>query len=111
MFYMKLQNRLPEEKVMEIVKEAVDLETEFICDALPCDLLGMNSREMMEYIQFCANRLIRSIGYSKPYPNATNPFPWMEMLSIDGKNNFFERRGTDYALPNLVRSFSQDEDF
>jgi ribonucleotide reductase beta subunit family protein with ferritin-like domain len=108
---MKLQNRLSEEKVMEIVREAVDLETEFICDALPCDLLGMNSRHMTEYIQFCANRLIRSIGYSKPYPNATNKFPWMELLSVDGKSNFFERRETGYSLPNLVRSFSTEEDF
>ena len=89
------------------VKEAVEIEIEFICDALPCRLIGMNSFLMTQYIQFVADRLVLQLGYDKIY-NVTNPFDFMELISLEGKTNFFERKVGEYALANVKKS---DDDF
>ena len=96
----------------EIIKEAVDIETEFICDALPCRLIGMNSALMTQYIQFVADRLSVQLGYDKIY-NVTNPFEFMELISLEGKTNFFERKVGEYSLTNKNNNnaFEFSEDF
>ena len=97
LLYSKLNKKLDKKRVVEIIKEAVEIEKEFICEALPCRLIGMNSNLMAQYIEFVADRLIVQLGYEKIY-NATNPFSFMEMISIEGKTNFFEKRVGEYAL-------------
>jgi ribonucleoside-diphosphate reductase subunit M2 len=99
LLYSKLQKKVDKSRVYEIIKEAVEIETEFICQALPCRLIGMNSDLMTQYIQFCADRLVVQLGYKKIY-NVENCFPFMELISLDSKANFFERRVGDYALAN-----------
>ena len=97
MLYSKLVKRLDAKKVFEIIKEAVEIEIEFICDALPCRLLGMNSDLMSQYIKYIADRLANQLGYKKIYM-ASNPFSFMEMISLESKSNMFERRISEYAL-------------
>lgn len=97
LLYHKLANKLTTTKVSKIIQEAVEIEKEFICDALPCNLIGMNQRLMGQYIEFVADRLVVQLGYAKIY-NAQNPFDFMEMISIEGKTNFFEKRVGEYAL-------------
>ncbi len=99
LLYKKLNKVLNKKKALEIIKEAVEIEKEFICDALPCRLIGMNSKLMSQYIEFCADRLSLQLGYEKIY-GSTNPFDFMEMISIEGKTNFFEKRVGEYALAN-----------
>ena len=94
---MAKTKKLSKQKIFEIVKEAVSIEQEFICEALPCRLIGMNSKLMNQYIEFVADRLIVQLGYDKIYDSA-NPFDFMEMISIEGKTNFFEKRVGEYAL-------------
>ena len=101
--------------ILEIVKEAVLIEKEFICDALPCDLIGMNSGLMSQYIEFVADRLCVEMGYDKIY-NAKNPFEWMELISLQGKTNFFEKRVGEYQKTGVVngkvdRQFTLDAEF
>nr|GMC51087.1 ribonucleoside-diphosphate reductase small chain A [Ipomoea batatas] len=114
-----VRKKLPWEKVHEIVNEAVEIETNFVCDALPCALIGMNSELMSHYIKFVADHLLVALGYQKKY-NVENPFDWMEFISLQGKANFFERRVGDYqkasVMSNLRDSsknfeFKLDEDF
>ena len=76
------------------------IEKEFITEALPCSLIGMNAARMGEYIEFVADRLLVSLGYPKSW-NTANPFPWMERISLEGKDNFFEKRVTNYALASV----------
>jgi ribonucleotide reductase beta subunit family protein with ferritin-like domain len=90
-------NKESYETILDIVKEAVELESEFINESLPCSLIGMNSELMTRYIEFVADRLLNQLGYQK-YWKTENPFEWMELISIDAKSNFFERRVSDYAL-------------
>ena len=97
LIYRMLNKKLKKERVYEIVKEAVSIEQEFITEALPCRLIGMNDKLMNEYIEFVADRLVVQLGYKKIY-NTANPFAFMEMISIEGKTNFFERRVGEYAL-------------
>lgn len=97
LLYDKLENKLKKSKVHEIIREAVEIETEFICDALPCRLIGMNSMMMTQYIQFVADRLCVQLGYDKIY-NVTNSFDFMDMISLESKTNFFEKRVSEYAL-------------
>ena len=85
-----LQKKVKKQKVVEIIKEAVAIEKEFICEALPCRLIGMNAPLMSQYIEFVADRLLMQLGYEKIY-NSNNPFDFMEMISIEGKTNFFEK--------------------
>jgi len=82
--------------VRRIIEEAVEVETEFICDALCCSLIGMNARLMNQYIRFVADRLAVQLGIQKIY-NVQNPFDFMDMISMEGKGNFFERRISDYS--------------
>ena len=113
LLYNKLNNKVKKSKVYEIIKEAVEIETEFICNALPCRLIGMNSILMTQYIQFCADRLLLQLGYEKIY-NSSNPFDFMELISLEGKVNFFERLNDSYALANKNKdenTFELSEDF
>jgi len=113
MLYKKLLKKVSKAKVHEIIKEAVAIETEFICDALPCRLIGMNAELMTQYIQFVADRLVVQLGYDKIY-NVNNCFDWMELISLEGKSNFFERTPTEYGLANKTVSddvFEFNEDF
>ncbi len=103
LLYSKLQKKIGKQRIHEIIKEAVEIECEFICDALPCRLIGMNSDMMMQYIKFCADRLCLQLGYDKIY-NAANPFPWMELISLESKTNFFEKRVSEYALATVTKT-------
>ncbi len=98
--YHKLQNKLTKEKVNEIVKSAVDYETEFITEALPVSLIGMNSKDMTQYIQYVADRLLVQLGYPKMY-NVGNPFDFMDLISLEGKTNFFEKKVSEYSKPGV----------
>ena len=97
MLYNKLQKKVAKNKVIEIIKEAVEIENEFICDALPCRLIGMNSHLMSQYIEFVADRLAVQLGAGEIY-GTKNPFDFMELISLEGKTNFFEKRVGEYAL-------------
>jgi ribonucleoside-diphosphate reductase subunit M2 len=113
LMYSKLVKKLDKSKIYEIIKEAVEIETEFICNALPCRLIGMNSELMTQYIQFVADRLCVQLGYKKIY-NVSNCFPWMELISLESKSNFFEKRSDAYALANKSHAsdaFEFTEDF
>ena len=97
LLYSKLLKKANKKKVYELIDEAVKIEKEFICDALPCRLIGMNAESMSIYIEFIADRLLLQLGLEKKY-NSRNPFDFMELISIDGKTNFFEKRVSDYSL-------------
>jgi len=99
LLYSKLKNKLKKSKIYEIIKDAVEIEIEFICHALPCRLIGMNSVMMTQYIQFVADRLCLQLGYDKIY-NVSNCFDFMELISLESKTNFFEKRNDSYALAN-----------
>jgi ribonucleotide reductase beta subunit family protein with ferritin-like domain len=99
LLYSKLVKKIDKNRIHEIIKEAVEIEIEFICDALPCKLIGMNSDLMTQYIKFVADRLVVQLGYKKIY-NAANPFDFMELISLEGKTNFFERKVSEYSLAN-----------
>jgi ribonucleotide reductase beta subunit family protein with ferritin-like domain len=101
LLYSYLKNSLPKERVYMIIKEAVEIEKKFVRDALPVELIGMNSTMMCEYIEFCADRLIFSLGYPKIY-NVSNPFDWMDLISMQGKTNFFEKRVGDYQKAGVM---------
>ncbi|AYA37846.1 ribonucleoside-diphosphate reductase [Hymenobacter oligotrophus] len=110
-----LINKLPEARVHEIIRDAVSIEQEFVTDALPVNLIGMNAQLMSQYIEFVADRLLVALGYRKIY-NATNPFDFMEMISLQGKTNFFEKRVGEYQKAGVMTDreqnvFSLDEDF
>ena len=105
LLYSRLQNRLSQDEVHALIGEAVEVEKDFICDALPCRLLGMNSKQMAQYIKFCADRLLVQLGYSKLY-NTSCPFDFMEHISVEGKTNFFEKRVGEYALANKTQTES-----
>ena len=97
LLYSKLNRKINKARIVEIFKEAVEIEKEFICDALPCRLIGMNATLMGQYIEFVADRLVVQLGYDKIY-NASCPFDFMEQISIEGKTNFFEKRVGEYSL-------------
>lgn len=97
LLYSKLNNKLPEEDIYKIITEAVVIEKEFIIDAIPCRMIGMNSKLMSSYIEFVADRICLQLGYDKIY-NSKNPFDFMELISIESKVNFFERTNAEYAL-------------
>ena len=111
-----IENKLDKKEVEQIILDAVEIEKEFIMDALPVKLIGMNSDLMSQYIEFVADRLLVELGNDKVY-NATNPFDFMDMLSIQGKSNFFEKRVAEYQKAGVMNSgndnhgFSMDEDF
>jgi len=103
LLFHKLAKKPNKKKIIEIVKEAVEIEREFICEALPCRLISMNSGLMKQYIEFVADRLLVQLGCDKIY-NVTCPFDFMEMISIEGKTNFFEKRVGEYALSNKEKN-------
>lgn len=116
--YDTLQTRLPEDVVHTIVKDAVKIEQSFICDSLPCSLIGMNAQLMLQYMEFVADRLVQQLGYGKIY-ETSNPFPWMDLMSLDGKANFFEKHSSAYqkagvggeSFRDMSNIRTDDEDF
>ncbi len=115
LLYSMLNNKINPNEIRSIITEAVELEKEFVSDAIPVSLIGMNSQLMNQYIEFVADRLLLSLGNSKAYGTA-NPFPWMEMISLQGKTNFFEKRVGDYQKAGVMsdrekQAFSLNEDF
>jgi len=115
LLYSYLENKLPEARVQAIIRDAVTIEQEFVTEALPVSLIGMNARTMSQYIEFVADRLLVSLGCGKIY-NSTNPFDFMEMISVQGKTNFFEKRVAEYQKAGVMTEradnmFSLDEDF
>jgi len=103
LLYGMLQNKLPEDVVHDLIRGAVDVERKFICEALSCDLIGMNRELMTKYIEFVADRLLTALGHSKLY-NSSNPFDWMELISLQGKTNFFEKRVGEYQKAGVMSS-------
>jgi ribonucleoside-diphosphate reductase beta chain len=108
-------NKMDPNRIIEIITDAVAIEQEFVTDALPVDLIGMNAKLMAQYIEFVADRLLNSLGVDKYY-NASNPFDFMEMISLQGKTNFFEKRVAEYQKAGVKnegegKTFSLDEDF
>lgn len=113
LLYSKLIDKLSQNVIHEIICEAVDVETNFICDALPCRLIGMNSDLMSKYIKFVADRLCLQLGCDKIY-NEANPFSFMELISLESKTNFFEKKVDAYALANKQteqETFTFTDDF
>jgi len=113
LLYSKLNKKVNKSRVMEIIKEAVEIEKEFISEALPCRLIGMNGDLMCQYIEFVADRLSLQLGYDKIY-NKSNTFDFMDMISIEGKTNFFEKRVSEYALAEKTKTedvFELSDDF
>jgi ribonucleoside-diphosphate reductase beta chain len=115
LYYNHVVNKLSKDQVKQIILDAVEIEKEFILDALPVKLIGMNSDLMSQYIEFVADRLLQELGNEKIY-NATNPFDFMDMISIQGKTNFFEKRVGEYQKAGVLdgkntQDFTIDEDF
>ena len=118
LLYSMLERPLSDEMLHAIIREAVDIERSFVCDALPVDLIGMNARLMVQYIEFVADRLLTELG-APPLYGSANPFDWMDLISLQGKTNFFERRVGEYQKAGVkagvqggaVHTFSVDADF
>jgi ribonucleoside-diphosphate reductase beta chain len=115
LLYSKLVNRLPKQKAHKILREAVKIEKQFITKSLPCELIGMNAKLMSQYIEFVADRLLLQLGYPKAY-NSQNPFDFMERISLENKDNFFEKRTSTYAMAGVGKnqeemSFTMDAAF
>ncbi|GFH56436.1 ribonucleotide reductase [Chaetoceros tenuissimus] len=106
--YSKLERKLSEEKIHSLIHEAVQVEKSFICDALPVSLIGMNAGLMGQYIEFVADRLIKDLGY-RPLYGSKNPFDWMDMISLEGKTNFFEKRVGEYQKSGVMASLDGKE--
>jgi ribonucleoside-diphosphate reductase beta chain len=109
LLFNQMQTKPSAEEVYEIIREAVAIEQEFVVDALPVSLLGINAKLMSEYIEYIADFWLIELGYDKIYKKQ-NPFSWMELISLNGKSNFFEKRVGAYAKAG-IKSFSKDEDF
>jgi ribonucleotide reductase beta subunit family protein with ferritin-like domain len=107
LLYNKLRNRLSKARILQIITEAVSIEQEFVSDALPVELIGMNHRLMCDYIQFCADRLLQALGEEKHF-NTPNPFDWMELISLQGKTNFFEKRVGEYSKSGVGTTAQAD---
>ena len=115
LLYSKLINKLPESRIVEIVSSAVQIEMEFVVDTLPVELIGMNSGMMCNYIRFCTDQLLLSLGCGHHY-KIGNPFEWMETISLQGKTNFFEKRVEEYSksgvgIDRADQSFALDASF
>jgi len=115
LLYSMLSEKLSKAEATKIITDAVEIEKEFVTDALPVNLIGMNAKLMSQYIEFVADRWLVELGYDRVY-NATNPFDFMEMISLQGKTNFFEKRVGDYQKNGVLntqesKAFSLDEDF
>ncbi len=115
LLFKKLNNKPSFETILSIITEAVTIEQEFLTDALPCALIGMNSKLMCQYIEFVADRLLVALGFDKHY-RVTNPFDFMDMISLQGKTNFFEKRVGEYQKSGVMakegsKEFTLDADF
>jgi ribonucleotide reductase beta subunit family protein with ferritin-like domain len=115
LLFSMLENKISEKEVHDMFKDAVEIETKFICESLPCSLIGMNSDLMTEYVKFVADRLLLDLNYNKIW-NAKNPFDFMESISVEGKTNFFESRPTQYQKSSVLNKtkdnpFEITEDF
>ena len=115
LLYGMIQNKLSYDTIKELIQEAVEIEKEFIIDSIPCNMIGMNQKLMSQYIEFVADRLVQQLGYESIY-GSKNPFDFMELMSLNGKTNFFERRVSDYSLAQKnyeehEDEFTIDEDF
>ena len=110
LLYSQLERPLSHERLTQIITEAVEIERAFVTDALPVSLIGMNAAQMTQYIEFVADRLLRELGCPAHY-NTPNPFDWMDLISMQGKTNFFERRVGEYQKAASTRTFSIDADF
>ena len=108
LLFSHLNNRPSKQAVQDVITEAVTIEQEFLTEALPCGLLGMNAALMKQYIEFVADRLLLALGNLKYY-NATNPFDFMESISLTGKTNFFEKRVGDYQKAGVMASTTKKE--
>ena len=106
LLYSMLNTKLSKTKAHKMIREAVKCEKEFIIDALPCALIGMNSKMMSQYLEFVADRLLVQLGYPKIW-NTANPFPFMERISLEGKDNFFEKRVSNYSKAGVGRTTEQ----
>ena len=106
-----IQNKISPKRIKEIICGALEIEKEFITDALPCSLIGMNKALMTEYIEFVANRLLQQLSYKPLYEAATNPFDFMERISLENKDNFFEKKVSDYSRVQSSGEIRLDEDF
>ena len=102
LLYSKLRRKVNKERATEIIREATEIEKEFITESLPCRLIGMNVKLMSQYVEFVADRLCLQLGYDKIY-GSTNPFEFMELISVETKTNFFERTNSEYALTNCKK--------
>ena len=109
LLYKHLNNKLSNERITQIIVEAVEIEKTFITESLPCELIGMNSQLMTQYIKFVSDRLLYSLGVPKYY-KAENPFEWMEMISLQGKTNFFEKRVGEYQKAGVKNNGNGVED-
>ena len=107
LLFSHINNRPSKQMVQDIITDAVTIEQEFLTEALPCALLGMNSTLMKQYIEFVADRLLVALGNSKYY-NVTNPFDFMESISLAGKTNFFEKRVGDYQKAGVMASTKKE---
>ena len=103
LLYKHLNNKISNEAILEIVLDAVEIEKEFITESLPCELIGMNNDLMTQYIKFVADRLLFTVGVPKYY-KVENPFEFMEMISLQGKTNFFEKRVGEYQKAGVKNS-------
>ncbi|MBM3968133.1 MAG: ribonucleoside-diphosphate reductase, partial [Planctomycetes bacterium] len=110
LLYKYVQHKVSETEAVAMMKEAVEIEEEFVCESLPVTLIGMNADLMKEYIRFVADRLLVQFGYPKQY-HAQNPFPFMEKMCLEGKTNFFEQRVTEYSLANKPLDESKSFNF
>jgi len=115
LLYSKIENRLTKQKAYKIIKEAVKIEKQFITKSLPCELIGMNATLMSQYIEYVADRLLLQLGYPKAF-SVTNPFDFMERISLENKDNFFEKRTSTYGLSGVGKnqeemSFTTDAAF
>lgn len=104
-----VKKKVPKERITEIITEAVDIEKEFVSDALPVSLIGMNAESMCQYIEFVADHLLDSLGCKKVY-KVENPFDFMDMISLQGKTNFFEKRVAEYQKTGVSKSAGADEE-
>lgn len=118
LIYKKFAEKLDNRIIKDIICDAVEIEKQFITESLPCSLIGMNAKHMKTYIEFVADRLLLQLGNEKVF-HATNPFDFMEMISIEGKTNFFEKRVSEYSKANInsstsnsnLNNFSIEDDF
>lgn len=110
LLYRHLQNKLSNERIAQIINEAVQIEMNFVTESLPVELIGMNSAAMSQYIKFVADRLLFTLGVPKIY-NVENPFEWMEMISLQGKTNFFEKRVGEYQRAGVKKNHDEQKAF